>query len=63
MKTGEQFECRNCHHVGDLDLHGGCECCSSQAVVSLEVISLVTASAMTGTNDPNFTFRKAYAVA
>lgn len=40
MKTGEQFECGNCYHVGHLDLHGGCERCHSQAVLSIEVLSL-----------------------
>ena len=60
MKTGEQFECRNCHHVGHLDVHGCCECCHSQAVVSTELISLMV---MSGTNDPVFRFRKEYVVA
>ena len=41
MKTGEQFECGNCYHVGHLDLHGGCEHCHSQAVVSKDLLELV----------------------
>ncbi|MCU1338826.1 MAG: hypothetical protein JWO19_4407 [Bryobacterales bacterium] len=38
--TGEQFQCCDCLHIGPLDIHGGCEGCHSQAVISQELISL-----------------------
>lgn len=36
MVPSEQFECANCGHTGELDLHGRCGCCQSLAVMSLE---------------------------
>lgn len=42
MKTGEQFECLDCYHVGSLDIRGGCEHCHSQAVISAELVSLLS---------------------
>jgi hypothetical protein len=40
MHTKEHFECANCFHKWPLDIHGGCEHCHSQAVMSLAVISM-----------------------
>jgi len=37
----EHFECRDCLHVGSLDVHGACERCGSQAVISVEVLSVL----------------------
>lgn len=37
MPFSEQFECADCFHVGALDIHGGCELCHGQQVMSLEV--------------------------
>jgi hypothetical protein len=34
----EKYECRNCFHAGTLSVHGGCEHCGSQAVISLELV-------------------------
>lgn len=34
----ELYECSNCFHRGPLDIHGGCERCHSQAVMSEQVI-------------------------
>jgi hypothetical protein len=34
----ERYECRNCFHVGPLNVHGGCESCGSQAVISQELM-------------------------
>lgn len=34
----EKYECTNCFHAGPLGLHGGCECCGSQAVISVELL-------------------------
>lgn len=36
----EKFECRDCLHVGTLDVHGACECCGSQSVISIEKLSV-----------------------
>jgi hypothetical protein len=36
----ELFECRDCFHIGPLNVHGGCEECHSQAVISQELIAL-----------------------
>lgn len=36
----ELYECSNCFHTGPLDLHGGCERCSSLAVISVAKIRL-----------------------
>jgi hypothetical protein len=41
MYSGEQFECLNCLRVGNLNYHGGCEGCGSQAVMSVERIKLL----------------------
>lgn len=41
MFTGELFECRNCFHAGELNIHGRCEHCDSDAVISQEVIALL----------------------
>jgi len=38
MNTTEQYECGNCYFVGELDVHGGCGRCHSQAVLSLEKV-------------------------
>lgn len=44
----ELYECSNCFHTGPLNLHGGCERCSSLAVISVARIGIpleLTASA------------------
>jgi hypothetical protein len=41
VKTGEQFECRDCFHIGSLTVRGECEECGSQAVVSQELLTLL----------------------
>jgi hypothetical protein len=38
MNTTEQYECGNCYFVGELDVHGGCGRCHSQAVLSVEKV-------------------------
>jgi len=46
----ELYECSNCFHTGPLDLHGGCERCSSLAVISVAKIQVpleLTSSAST----------------
>jgi len=40
VPAAEHFECTNCFHIGPLSVHGGCEECHSQAVISQELISL-----------------------
>lgn len=37
----EIFECRNCFHAGPLNLHGRCQFCDSDSVISHEVIALL----------------------
>jgi hypothetical protein len=34
----EQYQCCACFHIGPLNLHGGCERCSSQIVISQELM-------------------------
>jgi hypothetical protein len=41
MHSSEIFECRNCLHAGPLTIHGRCEHCNSDAVISQEVIALL----------------------
>lgn len=41
----ESFECRACFHVGPLTVHGACERCGSQSVISQERLSLCTSQA------------------
>lgn len=36
----ELYECSNCFHTGPLNLHGGCERCSSLAVISVVKIEV-----------------------
>lgn len=37
----EHFECRNCFHVGPLTVHGRCERCHSDKVMSVEVMEVI----------------------
>lgn len=41
MKTGEKYDCANCFHKGQLDVHGRCERCQSSAVMSLSLLELL----------------------
>lgn len=52
MNPHEQFECLNCEHVGALNRRGGCECCQSQAVFSLERIPVWLALAQKSASIP-----------
>jgi len=36
----EHFECRNCFLIGALNIHGACQGCGSQSVISQELLSL-----------------------
>jgi len=39
--NGEIFECRNCFRAGLLTIHGRCQWCNSESVISQEVIALL----------------------
>lgn len=39
----EKFECRDCFHAGPLNIHGRCERCNSDSVISQEVIAIMLA--------------------
>lgn len=34
MVPNEKWQCDNCFHVGPLSIHGRCEACGSEAVIS-----------------------------
>lgn len=38
----EQFQCRTCHHIGPLTVHGRCESCNSDSVITQEVFRGMT---------------------
>jgi rRNA maturation endonuclease Nob1 len=41
----DEFQCEACFHIGALDVHGACECCGSQRVISQALIQAVNAGA------------------
>lgn len=41
MMEAELFECRDCFHAGTLTIHGRCEACNSDCVISQELIALL----------------------
>lgn len=41
---GELYECRNCLNVDTLTIHGRCNHCDSDSVISLEVLELLVRS-------------------
>lgn len=59
----ELYECSNCFHTGPLDLHGGCERCSSLAVISVAKIFIPQLPSPALTVGPGSPFSDAVRVA
>lgn len=35
----EAYECLDCFHIGEIDVHGHCRTCGSRSVVSLALVT------------------------
>jgi uncharacterized paraquat-inducible protein A len=47
MRNGrEEYQCMGCHYIGGLNVHGRCDRCNSEAVLSQELLVMTGNSGM-----------------